>query len=123
MIRVPTRSMALYAAIVRPVAIAKSTAGSRPDPPRRSACHGRWSQRNPTSRSDDADRAGHAEPLTEDDDPMKTARAAPSPGQRVDDREVAAPVRGRQQDEVGGLDDARDEPEDDALDREGAAGR
>ena len=84
------------------------------DPLRASAMarHGRWSTRNPTSSSDDADRARDAQPLAEHDDPDEHRQQRRRPArQRVDDRQVAAPVGRRQQDEVGRLDDPGRDPQ------------
>ena len=56
-------------------------------------------------------------PNTTDPDGDRQQRRRPA-RDRIDDRQVAAPVRRRQEDEVRRLDDTRRDPEHDALDRQ-----
>ena len=127
--------MAVYVAIITPVAsanrIALSARPSRagapraPDPPpptrpcERDARHGRWSTRNPaSSATTPIDPATPSRsPSTSDPDEHRQQRRGAA-RDRVDDRQVAAPIGGRQQDEVGRLDEPRREPERDPLDRQ-----
>ena len=74
----------------------------------RSTRHGRWSSRNPASSAATPIDPATPEPLAQQADTDRDREQRRRPARdRVDDRQVAAPVGRRQQDEVAGLDDAR----------------
>ena len=91
-------------AIITPVRSANAMpARSRADAVR-SRSHGRWTTSRPANRRATPSHAAGREPLAQHghghDD--REQRRAPA-GQRVHDRQVAPPVRGREEDEVGDL--------------------
>jgi hypothetical protein len=60
----------------------------------------------PDQQHDHPDRAGDPQPFAEDPDPDEHREQwRRATGDRIDDRQVAAPVRGREKDEVGRLDE------------------
>ena len=89
----------------------RSAARSRPRPGRcalvaeRSSRHGRWTSSRPASRSPTPSHAAGDEPLPEDADADRDRQQRRGPaGQRVDDREVAAPEGRGEEREVQDLD-------------------